>query len=117
MGEAMNDVKDFCEQILQTTPPPMRDSTQVLQAARHAAQRRSRITVAACGMATAAIVAIAAAANLTSPAPRLPGPQTAASRPAVSPPRVPDRAAAHAHGDRIAQILASALPPGYTTRP
>ncbi|WP_144123616.1 hypothetical protein [Catellatospora sichuanensis] len=116
----MNDVKDLCERILDQPGPPLRDSAQVLAVARHAAQRRTRLTAAVGGLACAAVAAVAVTAALPRTTGQLPVAQppsvtAAASEAAVVPMPGPD--AAQAHGGRIAQLLAEAVPAGYTGRP
>lgn len=118
----MNDVKDLCDRILDQPGPPLRDSGQVLEIARRSARDRARLTAAAGSLACLAVAAFALTVTLPgapSDAP-LAGPVTAGpATPAASAsvPPTPARAAAHAHGARIAQVLAGAAPAGFTARP
>ncbi|GIF91853.1 hypothetical protein [Catellatospora chokoriensis] len=116
----MNDVKDLCERILDQPAPPLRDSAQVLAVARHAAQRRARLTAAVGGLACAAVAAVVVTAALPRTAGELPvaqPPSATALASAAAMPPVPGPDAAQAHGGRIAQLLAEAVPAGYTGRP
>ncbi|MBV1851813.1 hypothetical protein [Catellatospora tritici] len=113
----MTDVKDLCDRILDAPAPPLRDSAQVLAVARHAARRRARLAAAgglACvALAAGAVTALLPVAPMSTPLAQ-PSPTAAASRPQVP---LPGPDAAQAHGATIAQVLAEAVPPGYTTRP
>ncbi|GHJ49360.1 hypothetical protein Cs7R123_67020 [Catellatospora sp. TT07R-123] len=115
----MTDVKDLCDRILDAPAPPLRDSAQVLAAARHADRRRTRLAAGG-GLACAALAAAAVAALLPAapgPAPLAQQTPTAAAVSAVPLPRLPGPDAAHAHGGRIAQVLTGAVPSGYAVRP
>ncbi len=115
----MNDVKDLCDRILDKPAPPLRDSTQVLAIARHAARRRAQLTAAAGGLACAVVAAVAVTVAMpVAPADAPPAQQPSTTElpsPAAAP--MPDADAAQAHGGRVAQLLAEAVPTGYTSRP
>ncbi|GAB4050650.1 hypothetical protein [Catellatospora paridis] len=116
----MNDVKDLCERILDQPAPPLRDGAQVLAVARHAAQRRARLTAAVGGLACTAVAAVVVTAALPRTTGELPvaqPPSATALVSAAAVPPVPGPDAAQAHGGRIAQLLADAVPAGYTSRP
>jgi hypothetical protein len=122
----VNEVKDICERMLAVPAPPMREGAEVLASARRAAVRRDRARLIGSGVAGVAAVAAAAALIVPAGAGRGPTPvPPAASAPSTPVSRVPAEVpavppplarAASTHDRQMYQLLAGALPAGYTAR-
>ncbi|GAA1864137.1 hypothetical protein [Asanoa iriomotensis] len=118
----MNEVREICERMLDTPPPPLRDSGDVLAAARRSVRRRRQATAASAGALT--VVAVAVTLTLQGgsavPAPPVaaPAPTTVAPPPATKaqPQHTPRARAAGTHATQLRRQLLATVPAGYATR-
>ncbi|SNT63372.1 hypothetical protein SAMN05421812_11577 [Asanoa hainanensis] len=116
----MNDVREICERML-VTPPPLRDSAEVLAAARRSVVRRRRAGVASVGALTAAATGVVLTLQLTPaggtalPAPLVVAP-LATSSAAPAPARTPPAKAAFTHSAQMRHLLLGLAPAGYSVR-
>jgi hypothetical protein len=107
------------------TPPPLRDSGEVLATARRSAARRRHSSVASASALAVAAAAVVLTVQVTSaggagePAP----PVAASAATTGSPPEhvaapedMPPARAAATHAERLRQLLLAAVPPGYPTK-
>ncbi|MEU0563636.1 hypothetical protein [Dactylosporangium sp. NPDC006015] len=116
----MNDVKDICDGMLATAPPPP-DARTVLATARRAAGRRR--AVGAAGVATLAVAVAAGGTALAlrpapAPVPAQQPPPVLATGPSPAPvvaAPLPAARAAYTHGATMRGLLMAAVPAGYTT--
>jgi hypothetical protein len=119
----MNELREICERML-ATPPPLRDSGEVLATARRSATRRRHSSVAAASALAAAAAAVVLTLQVTSAGGSAqPAPPVAASaattgsapRNLAAPRDLPPARAAATHAERLRQLLLAAVPPGYAT--
>lgn len=125
----MNDVKQLCDQVLDTAGPPMRAGAEVLAVARKS-RRRARLTTAGSGLAVLAVLAVGAVA--VGPVGVGAGPPASGTDAAGTggpagtaglgrdtglpdpPPDPPAARAAATHNRQLDRVLRTAVPDGYS---
>jgi hypothetical protein len=105
----MNELKDLCDRMVEDAPP-MTDSADVLRTARRSAAVHGRLRLAGFGAGIAAAVVVAAVAAVTVQA------NIHSGRTQRGPAQVaaPGRPEARAHAEKMDDLLAAAVPAGYT---
>ncbi len=117
----MNDVREICERML-ATPPPLRDSGEVLVTARRSAARRRNAGLAAGSALAVTAITVALTSQLTSaggsalPVAAPPPATTAAPPPAAVPQELPPARAAYTHASRMRELLLGVVPPGLAAK-
>jgi hypothetical protein len=119
----VNELREICEHLL-ATPPPLRDSGEVLATARRSAARRRHSSVASAGALAVAAAAVVLTVQVTSaggsgePAPPVAASAAttgSAAQDVAAPKDMPPARAAATHAERLRQLLLAAVPPGYAT--